>query len=197
MAPIEQELEFLEGLLADKVKDLFKAREEARKRIQTELAGSFPSSVEQLLSQDSARLLRAGRFRSSLTPEEQVKLQMIESQINQWRNGCYNMTPEYQALLAQHGRLFQIHDFPRTLCFDLGQGMINVNLGLADVMIEGRQYPLSQEDSARFIHELGKLTNVNNLKQMEFPQIEQTQKEIQILRDEILAHQMEKSHPNV
>ncbi len=191
-----QKIEYLQSLLADQMKDLLQERSAERKRIRDLLSKNFPANVEQLLTPEQARLLRSARFRSTLNPTELKQLEQIESQINQWREECYNMAPEYQRLLAQHGRLFQINDFPRKMCFDIGdsavKGMVNLGLKMVDVNIGEHRYPLNPEDSERAIQQMKNLqVDFNKIPPMSFPEIERTQIDLQDAQDAQLARKLD------
>lgn len=155
------DLEYEQALLQDQIKDLHRERATIRKEIRDAIINKFPEHIEQLYPVQDQRLIRLYKLHpKSLSPLEIEKVHNLIREIEHLANGCFNLSIEQERELqnTDPSRIFELFEFPRKLCFDIAnvynRGWINFPLGLVDVPLDGYQYPLNPEDSARFIRQL-------------------------------------------
>ena len=150
----DQDIDFLESLHTDQMRDLHREREKQRQLIANLLTTKLPTTIMDLIPKEDQRLLRIRDV--YLTPEEKIYVQGLKEEIARLENGgCLD--------IEEGPNLFKLRipGVTLTLCFDIEdifeQGLVNENLVIADVNIDLNEtgelyrYPLSEEETGRLI----------------------------------------------
>lgn len=195
MERLSQELEFQEGMLADQLREIKKARAEQRRQVETILQSIIPNPIENTLTRDQARMLRLyNTYPGQLKENERLEAQKISNYIQRLRSGgCYNLSSQQERELGESGRLFSfiIPGTVLTLCIDIAfpiqKELVNYAFKMVDIYIDSPEgekyrYPFDDAISQAYLDRLISLgVDPSVYPQMRFPNLEDTQIEIENL----------------
>lgn len=192
---LEQDLAYYQGLLQDQLREIKQNRNRQRQQVDGILQSRIPNPLENLLTLTQTRILRLYRsMPNQLNEDERSQAQRIIARLQRLRSGgCYNRSSEQERILREHNRLFSF-EIPGTgvnFCIDIAgpiqNGLVNVNYGMVDIYIEPApgeryQYPFDDAVSRAYLEHLIRLgVDPSKFPQMRFPDLEQTQVEIESL----------------
>ena len=197
--------EYYESLLEDQTKDFIRNRQTQRQSIQELLETKLPRSAIEVYPVELQRLLRINPRYLETTPrpigellQTQEALDLFgDEEITISQKGLADILRQEINRIQEGGCLdpnviddpyifkTKIGDIPYNLCFNVEdlfeQGLVNVNMGLADLNIELPEtgevylYPLPDQEAQRLIDQARKLgLSVYNYPQLVSPEMSET-----------------------